>query len=186
MISDPAEDFDVNGYAHFANPDRGLQARPRHAQRRLTQVVGWRVQPRGLDRLVRIARRWVTGMRRWAMHASKSRLLYRWHPWVGQRAHVHEVIEKAAWVTFRCSLTGFRSAAGGPGLDVRSGQRPVPVTLLCPLKTGPPASGKSGYGLAAGRGAVQCIRPRGSAQHPGGNQQSGSGHARQPLGTVAN
>ena len=43
-------------------------------------------------------------------HGTEIReLLYQWHPWVGRRVHVHEVIEKAGWVAFRCSLTGIAS-----------------------------------------------------------------------------
>ena len=33
-------------------------------------------------------------------------MLYPWHPWAGRSVHVHEVIEKAGWPAFRCSLTG--------------------------------------------------------------------------------
>ena len=43
-------------------------------------------------------------------HGTEEReLLYRWHPWAGRSVHVHEVIEKAGWVAFRCSLTGIAS-----------------------------------------------------------------------------
>ena len=43
-------------------------------------------------------------------HGTEEReLLYRWHPWVGRRVYVHEVIEKAGWLAFRCSLTGIAS-----------------------------------------------------------------------------
>ena len=43
-------------------------------------------------------------------HGTEEReLRYRWHPWVGRRVHVHEVIEKAGRVAFRCSLTGIAS-----------------------------------------------------------------------------
>src|ERR671913_1902998 len=43
-------------------------------------------------------------------HRTEEReLLYPWHPWAGRRVHVHEVVEKAGWATFRCSLTGVTS-----------------------------------------------------------------------------
>ena len=42
-------------------------------------------------------------------------MLYPWHPWAGRSVHVHEVIEKAGWVAFRCSLSG---VASGRRLEV--------------------------------------------------------------------
>jgi hypothetical protein len=33
-------------------------------------------------------------------------LLYRWHPWFGLRVCVHEAIDKADGVVFRCTLSG--------------------------------------------------------------------------------
>src|SRR5918996_2280186 len=43
-------------------------------------------------------------------HGTEVRvLLYPWHPWAGRSVHVHEVIEKAGWTAFRCSLTGVAS-----------------------------------------------------------------------------
>jgi hypothetical protein len=43
-------------------------------------------------------------------HGTEEReVLYPWHPWAGRPVHVHEVIEKAGWAAFRCSLTGVAS-----------------------------------------------------------------------------
>ena len=43
-------------------------------------------------------------------HGTEEReLLYPWHPWAGRSVCVHEVIEKAGWAAFRCSLTGATS-----------------------------------------------------------------------------
>src|SRR4029077_5600762 len=33
-------------------------------------------------------------------------LLYRWHPWFGMRVAIHEAVEKADGVVFRCTLGG--------------------------------------------------------------------------------
>lgn len=43
-------------------------------------------------------------------HGTEEReVLYPWHPWAGRAVHVHDVIEKAGWVAFRCSLNGVAS-----------------------------------------------------------------------------
>ena len=43
-------------------------------------------------------------------HGTEERtLFYPWHPWVGRRVHVHEVVDKAGGASFRCSLTGVAS-----------------------------------------------------------------------------
>jgi hypothetical protein len=40
-------------------------------------------------------------------HGTEFReLLYRWHPWFGLQVCIHEEIEKAGCVVFRCTLTG--------------------------------------------------------------------------------
>ena len=44
-------------------------------------------------------------------------MLYRWHPWCGAEVWIHETIEKASGVVFRCALS--RSAASR-GLEVPS------------------------------------------------------------------
>lgn len=36
-------------------------------------------------------------------------MFYPWRPWAGRSVHVHEVIEKAGWAVFRCSLDGVAS-----------------------------------------------------------------------------
>ena len=36
-------------------------------------------------------------------------MLYPWHPWAGRAVHVHDVIAKAGWAAFRCSLSGVTS-----------------------------------------------------------------------------
>ena len=36
-------------------------------------------------------------------------VLYPWHPWTGRAVHVHDVIAKAGWAAFRCSLSGISS-----------------------------------------------------------------------------
>ena len=33
-------------------------------------------------------------------------LLYHWHPWFGMRVAIHEVVDKADDVIFRCTLNG--------------------------------------------------------------------------------
>lgn len=43
-------------------------------------------------------------------HGTEEReVLYPWHPWTGRVVHVHEVIAKAGWAAFRCSLSGISS-----------------------------------------------------------------------------
>lgn len=43
-------------------------------------------------------------------HGTEEReVLYPWHPWAGRAVHVHDVIEKAGWAAFRCSLNGVAS-----------------------------------------------------------------------------
>ena len=40
-------------------------------------------------------------------HGTELReLLYRWHPWFGLRVSIHEAVDKADGVVFRCSLNG--------------------------------------------------------------------------------
>ena len=50
-----------------------------------------------------------TTLSRNAHRTEERELLYPWHPWAGRRVHVHEMVEKAGWAAFRCSLTGIAS-----------------------------------------------------------------------------
>jgi hypothetical protein len=53
-------------------------------------------------------------------------LIYHWHPWFGMRVAIHEAIDKADGIVFRCTLSG--SAADrwleSASLDVRPGEVP--------------------------------------------------------------
>ena len=39
-------------------------------------------------------------------------LLYHWHPWFGMQVAMHEAVDKADGVVFRCTLSGSAAASG--------------------------------------------------------------------------
>ena len=50
-----------------------------------------------------------TTRRRNAHGTDIREVIYQWHPWRGRQIHVHQAVERAGGIVFRCNLTGTTS-----------------------------------------------------------------------------